>query len=176
MAEAPSSSSLLKSVKDHNLMISESELNTAQNLMQLSDEDESNDIRGSKRRRNKSDESVNDIIMAKIQEIFGNDIEVFPTKKQRRYRSLVSIYMVTRPVNAANDTREGSENYSSLGDHSPVKSNINGGCACQSGNVCRAGIYRGIKDELIGDFMDNNAPYAKIMVDVLASEKACHHG
>nr|KYP67814.1 hypothetical protein KK1_024167 [Cajanus cajan] len=71
--------------------------------MQLSEEEESNSIARSKRRRNKNEEKaeeLSDIIMAKIQEIFGNDIEVFPTKKQRRYRSLVSIYMVTRPVNA----------------------------------------------------------------------------
>ncbi|KAL9329720.1 hypothetical protein ACSQ67_004723 [Phaseolus vulgaris] len=92
-------------MKDHNFMISESEVEAEQNLMQLEDEEERHSIRGSKRSRSKGDESLSDIIMAKIQEIFGNDIEVFPTKKQRRYRSLVSIYMVTRPVNAANDTR-----------------------------------------------------------------------
>ncbi|QCD84786.1 hypothetical protein DEO72_LG2g5144 [Vigna unguiculata] len=103
MAESPSSS-LPKSVKDHNMIITESEVDAEQKLMQLSDEEERNSIRGSKRSRSKSDESLSDIIMAKIQEIFGNDIEVFPTKKQRRYRSLVSIYMVTRPVNAANHT------------------------------------------------------------------------
>lgn len=106
MAESPSSSSL-PSVKDHNMMMTESEVDAEQKLMQLSGEEESNSIRGSKRSRSKGDESLSDIIMAKIQEIFGNDIEVFPTKKQRRYRSLVSIYMVTRPVNvnAANHTR-----------------------------------------------------------------------
>ncbi|XP_020215702.1 uncharacterized protein LOC109799539 [Cajanus cajan] len=101
MAEAPSSSSSLresKVVKDH-----ECDVDAAQKLMQLSEEEESNSIARSKRRRNKNEEKaeeLSDIIMAKIQEIFGNDIEVFPTKKQRRYRSLVSIYMVTRPVNA----------------------------------------------------------------------------
>ncbi|ESW31792.1 hypothetical protein PHAVU_002G268100 [Phaseolus vulgaris] len=106
MAETPSSSLRKgKNMKDHNFMISESEVEAEQNLMQLKDEEERHSIRGSKRSRSKGDESLSDIIMAKIQEIFGNDIEVFPTKKQRRYRSLVSIYMVTRPVNAANDTR-----------------------------------------------------------------------
>lgn len=104
MAEAPSPRSSLrkgksKVVKDHCLMITESEVDAAENLMQLSGEDESN-----KRSRSEVDQRLSGIIMAKIQEIFGNDvIEVFPTKKQRRYRSLVSIYMVTRPVNAGND-------------------------------------------------------------------------
>ncbi|BAT73299.1 hypothetical protein LR48_Vigan01g018000 [Vigna angularis] len=107
MAESPSSSSSLPSVKDHNMMMTESEVDAEQKLMQLGGGEKSNSFRGSKRSRSKGDESLSDIIMAKIQEIFGNDIEVFPTKKQRRYRSLVSIYMVTRPVNvnAANHTR-----------------------------------------------------------------------
>lgn len=47
-----------------------------------------------------------DIIMAKIQEIFGKDhVEVFPIKKkkkQRRYRSLVNIYMSTTPIHVGN--------------------------------------------------------------------------
>lgn len=91
-------------MKDHRSVISECDVDAAQNLMQLSDEEESNNIIiGSKRRRRSKD--IEEVIMAKIQEIFGNDIEVFPTKKQRRYRSLMSIYMVTRPVNAGNDTR-----------------------------------------------------------------------
>ncbi|KAG5000218.1 hypothetical protein AAZX31_08G143600 [Glycine max] len=104
MAEAPSPRSSLrkgksKVVKDHCLMITESEVDAAENLMQLSGEDESN-----KRSRSEVDQRLSGIIMAKIQEIFGNDvIEVFPTKKQRRYRSLVSIYLVTSPVNAGND-------------------------------------------------------------------------
>lgn len=105
MAEAPSPRSSLrkgksKVVKDHCLVITESDVDAAQNLS------------GSKRSRSMDEEKgeevgqrLSNIIMAKIQEIFGNDIdiEVFPTKKQRRYRSLVSIYMVTRPVNAGND-------------------------------------------------------------------------
>lgn len=104
MAEAPCRSSSRKGkskvVKDHCLMITESEVDAAENLMQLSGEDESN-----KRSRSEVDQRLSGIIMAKIQEIFGNDIdiEVFPTKKQRRYRSLVSIYLVTSPVNAGND-------------------------------------------------------------------------
>lgn len=103
MAEAPCRSSSRKGkskvVKDHCLVITESDVDAAQNLS------------GSKRSRSMDEEKgeevgqrLSNIIMAKIQEIFGNDvIEVFPTKKQRRYRSLVSIYMVTRPVNAGND-------------------------------------------------------------------------
>ncbi|KAG5155392.1 hypothetical protein JHK82_013361 [Glycine max] len=102
--EAPCRSSSRKGkskvVKDHCLVITESDVDAAQNLS------------GSKRSRSMDEEKgeevgqrLSNIIMAKIQEIFGNDIdiEVFPTKKQRRYRSLVSIYMVTRPVNAGND-------------------------------------------------------------------------
>lgn len=103
MAEAPCRSSSRKGkskvVKDHCLVITESDVDAAQNLS------------GSKRSRSMDEEKgeevgqrLSNIIMAKIQEIFGNDvIEVFPTKKQRRYRSLVSIYLVTSPVNAGND-------------------------------------------------------------------------
>ncbi|RDX93789.1 hypothetical protein CR513_23902, partial [Mucuna pruriens] len=110
MAKAPSSWRRSKVVKDHPLMISECDVDAAQNLMQqLSDEEDTNNITRNKRSRSmderKVDQRLSDIIMAKIQEIFGNDVEVFPTKKQRRYRSLVSIYTVTTPVNAGNDTR-----------------------------------------------------------------------
>jgi len=93
----------VQSVEDQNLMAET--LSHSSSLRKSKSMKDQNSIRGSKRSRSKGDESLSDIIMAKIQEIFGNDVEVYPTKKQRRYRSLVSIYMVTRPVNAANDTR-----------------------------------------------------------------------
>ena len=112
MAEAPSpcSSSSRKHKKAIDIdghLITESDMEAAQQLMQLSDEENSNNIKsGKKKRRSFDDEEEvdqrpNDIVMAKIQEIFGKDIEDFPAKKQRRYRSLVNIYMATRPVNAA---------------------------------------------------------------------------
>ncbi|KAK7399429.1 hypothetical protein VNO78_10611 [Psophocarpus tetragonolobus] len=107
MAETACSSSWCKNKVDDELMISEwSEVDAAQKLMQLSDEEEIINIKGTKRSRNVAKhERLSDIIMAKIQEIFGSDIESFPMKKQRRYRSLVSIYMVTRPVNVGSATR-----------------------------------------------------------------------
>ncbi|OIW17842.1 hypothetical protein TanjilG_02470 [Lupinus angustifolius] len=105
---------------DHIHLITKSELEAAQQLMELSDEENNsnNNISASfmKRKRRRAwdydeEERVNqrvsndDIIMAKIQEIFGNDFEAFKPKKQRRYRSLVNIYMTTRPLNAGNGTR-----------------------------------------------------------------------
>lgn len=66
------------------------DVEAAQQLLELSDEEK-------KRRRSSSG-----IVMAKIQEIFGKEINeaVFPStkKKQRRYRSLVNIYMATTPI------------------------------------------------------------------------------
>ncbi|KAL5053310.1 hypothetical protein RYX36_033992 [Vicia faba] len=119
MGEAPSSFSwrkmkIMEYYDDEN--INECDVDAAQKLMELSDEEKSNrsnTIRGSnnsnKRFRRSSEVEENnidekhDIVMAKIQEIFGKDVEVFPmVKKQRRYRSLVNIYMSTTPVK---DTR-----------------------------------------------------------------------
>ncbi|KAK7247524.1 hypothetical protein RIF29_42408 [Crotalaria pallida] len=115
------SNKILKMVENVNdNMITESEMEAAQQLMELSDEDNSSSSNNTKRMKRKriiwdeeeeEDEqlSVNsshdDMIMAKIQEIFGNDVEVFRPKKQRRYRSLVNIYMVTTPLNAGQGTR-----------------------------------------------------------------------
>jgi len=57
----------------------------------------------SNRHEEEEKQQSDDIVMAKIQEIFGKDVEVFPiVKKQRRHRSLVNIYMATTPIN---DTR-----------------------------------------------------------------------
>ncbi|XP_058735553.1 uncharacterized protein LOC131607587 [Vicia villosa] len=113
-AEAPSSFSWrkMKIMEYYDVQnINECDVDAAQKLMELSDEEKSNrnnTVRDSssssrsKRFRRSSDEK-HDIVMAKIQEIFGKDVEVFPmVKKQRRYRSLVNIYMSTTPVS---DTR-----------------------------------------------------------------------
>ncbi|PNY00086.1 hypothetical protein L195_g023361 [Trifolium pratense] len=84
---------------DHHL-IKECDVNAAQKLMELSDEETKIDnIRGGGSKRIRK-QSSDDIVMAKIQEIFGKDVEVFPIiKKQRRYRSLVNIYRATTPIN-----------------------------------------------------------------------------
>ncbi|XP_061343895.1 uncharacterized protein LOC133289882 [Gastrolobium bilobum] len=110
MAETSSSSR-----KSKECLITELEdMDAAQQLMQLSDEENNNNnnniVISRKRSRSMDEEEVdqrtsNDTIMAKIQEIFGKDIEVFTPKKQRRYRSLVNIYMETSPINAGNDRR-----------------------------------------------------------------------
>lgn len=104
-AEAPSSLSwrkmkIMENYDDENM--NECDVDAAQKLMELSDEEKSK--RNNKRFRRWSEvEEKHDIVMAKIQEIFGKDVEVFPiVKKQRRYRSLVNIYMSTTPVS---DTR-----------------------------------------------------------------------
>ncbi|KAE9601304.1 hypothetical protein Lal_00024017 [Lupinus albus] len=122
---SPSSSSSCSSRKSNHIhFITESEMEAAHHLMELSDEENNsnnnnNNIASSfmKRKRTRTwdyieeEEGVkqrvcnDDIIIAKIQEIFGNDFEVFQPKKQRRYRSLVNIYMTTRPLNAGNGTR-----------------------------------------------------------------------
>ena len=84
--------------------LNESEMAAAQQLMQLSDEDSNNNISNSKRNRSSEeevDQTLSYITLAKIEEIFGKD-EVFRPKKQRRYRSLVNIYMATTPINVGN--------------------------------------------------------------------------
>ena len=82
--------------------LNELEMVAAQQLMQLSDE-ENNHSSGKRNRSSDEevDQTLSDITSAKIEEIFGKD-EVFRPKKQRRYRSLVNIYMTTRPINAGN--------------------------------------------------------------------------
>ncbi|CAK8578906.1 unnamed protein product [Lathyrus sativus] len=106
-AEAPCSFSWRKmkimeySYDDSN--INECDVDAAQKLMELSDEEKSKRKNKRFRRWSEVEEKHDDIVMAKIQEIFGKDVEVFPmVKKQRRYRSLVNIYMSTTPVT---DTR-----------------------------------------------------------------------
>lgn len=83
-------------------LITELEMEAVQQLIQLSDEDSNSDNNVCTCKRNRrrwEDEEVNprlndDITLEKkIQ-------EVFRSKKQKRYRSLVNIYTETRPVNA----------------------------------------------------------------------------
>jgi hypothetical protein len=101
----------MKIVEYDQHLINEYDVDAAQKLMDLSDEEKgNNNIRGRRSKRMRSNrheegkkQQSDDIVMAKIQEIFGKDVEVFPiVKKQRRYRSLVNIYMATTPIN---DTR-----------------------------------------------------------------------
>ncbi|RDX84499.1 hypothetical protein CR513_34440, partial [Mucuna pruriens] len=94
MAEAPSSGK-------RKPQITESDMEAAQQLIQLSEDSSSDDIAG-KRNRSWGEQEVHqrpsDITIAnKIREIFGED-EVSQPKKQRRYRSLTNIYMATTPI------------------------------------------------------------------------------
>ncbi|KAI5323728.1 PREDICTED: CICLE_v10027329mg [Prunus dulcis] len=90
--------------------MTESELAAAQQLMQLSDEDNNNNSSSSsssssnkntKHEGEEVDQSplINVITWAKIEEIFGKEEDVDRPKK-RRYRSLASIYLTSKPVNA----------------------------------------------------------------------------
>lgn len=79
----------------------DTDMTAVQQLMQLSDEDDSNNKK--KERNNKEiegevDQRRSEITTAKIEEIFGKEEAYRP--KKRRYRSLVSIYMATKPMNA----------------------------------------------------------------------------
>lgn len=66
----------------------------AERLMQLSDEESSSSETEKKKRRLRDQ---NEVIWATIEEIFGKEEEIFrPAKK--RYRSIVSIYMCTKPM------------------------------------------------------------------------------
>lgn len=84
------------------------EMAAAQQLMQLSGDEEENDCRKSRNKRNPDDgedeleQNQSDITSAKIEEIFGReeeDEEKQLRPRKRRYRSLVHIYMTTKPVN-----------------------------------------------------------------------------
>lgn len=79
------------------------DMRVVQHLMQLSDEDNS--------MKRDTDEEVDQprsvrghhetTTMAKIEEIFGKEEDAYRPKK-RRYRSLVSIYTATKPMNNIN--------------------------------------------------------------------------
>jgi hypothetical protein len=97
MAESPSST--CKTIPQKVLM--DTDMTAVQQLMQLSDEDNNNNNK--KERNNKEiegevDQRRSEITTAKIEEIFGKEEAYRP--KKRRYRSLVSIYMATKPMNA----------------------------------------------------------------------------
>ncbi|MED6162435.1 hypothetical protein PIB30_070401, partial [Stylosanthes scabra] len=86
--------------EDMLVMVTDSDMEAAAHLVQLSDEDSSCNNKTRRRRRRTSH-----VTWAKIREIFGED-EVFhhhhllpqPKKQKRRYRSLVNIYMATTPI------------------------------------------------------------------------------
>ncbi|KAK9272692.1 hypothetical protein L1049_003069 [Liquidambar formosana] len=71
----------------------------AQQLMQLSGDDDSANGSGNKSKNvdEEIDQNHSEITSAKIREIFGQEEEVLRPRK-RRYRSLVHIYMTTKPV------------------------------------------------------------------------------
>lgn len=119
-AEAPSNSSSSRSNVYHQgsdeTALTESELNAAQQLMQLSD-NSSSSCGSSKKRRSsckgeeyyETDEEgvveyqspLSVITCAKIEEIFGKEDEqdFRPIKKKTtRYRSLADIYLMTKPI------------------------------------------------------------------------------
>ena len=98
MAEFLSTTSKTNSQKGLN----ELDMAAAQQLMQLSDEDSNNDEKRCSKRDSDDDQSQSEITSALIEAIFGKEDkekEVYRPKK-RRYRSLVSIYTTTKPVNA----------------------------------------------------------------------------
>lgn len=96
MAESPSSTRKSNPQKVMTVM----DMRVVQQLMQLSDEDNKNN-----NRKNDKDEVVDQprsdrsttMAKAKIEEIFGKEDAYRP--KKRRYRSLVSIYTATKPMN-----------------------------------------------------------------------------
>ena len=96
--------------------LTESDMAAAQNLMQLSEEDSNSDEKNCNK-RDSDDEEVDDrsqsrseITSALIEEIFGKEDEEVYRPKKRRYRSLVSIYTATKPVNARFQRRVRSYN------------------------------------------------------------------
>nr|XP_023885232.1 uncharacterized protein LOC111997379 [Quercus suber]POE69806.1 hypothetical protein CFP56_78998 [Quercus suber] len=80
--------------------LTESDMAAAQQLMQLSDEDSNNDEKRCSKRDSDYDQSQSEITSALIKEIFGKEDEEVYRLKKRKYRSLVSIYTTTKPVNA----------------------------------------------------------------------------
>ncbi|KAK7282386.1 hypothetical protein RIF29_11094 [Crotalaria pallida] len=82
-------------------IITESDIEAAQQLIQLSVKDNINVVTLKRNRRCEEDEYVdNDIALGeKIQEIFGEYEVSGPKKKRKRYRSLANIYKETKPIN-----------------------------------------------------------------------------
>ncbi|KAJ7945301.1 hypothetical protein O6P43_030382 [Quillaja saponaria] len=94
MAESHSS---CKSTTETQKALTDMDMVAVQQLMQLSDEDNNNNSSKKKNtRRIDNDHDDEEVDQEKT------SIEVScRSKKQRRYRSLVNIYMETRPMNAA---------------------------------------------------------------------------
>lgn len=108
MAESSSSSRKSNLQK----VLTEPEMAAAQQLMQLSDEDSyNNNNSSSKKKRDvhtddeEVDQSRSEITSAMIEELFGKEDACRP--KKRRYRSLVSIYTATKPINGRYVREEG---------------------------------------------------------------------
>ncbi|KAL2339417.1 hypothetical protein Fmac_007357 [Flemingia macrophylla] len=88
--------------------MTESDMEAAQHLIQLSEDSSSVDNTASKRNRDEEEgeEEEQEILQImseitisnKMREIFGDHEVVSQPKKQRRYRSLVNIYMATTPM------------------------------------------------------------------------------
>ncbi|OIV89241.1 hypothetical protein TanjilG_24361 [Lupinus angustifolius] len=91
-------------------LITESDIEAAQQLIQLSEEDNNSHnnnnkklIMGKRNRRRFEDEEVDQSVYGdielekKIQEVFGEN-QIFQPKKKKRYRSLKNVYKETKPV------------------------------------------------------------------------------
>lgn len=88
--------------------LNDSDMDAVQKLMQLSDEENSNNNSNFSCKNKFIDYSVNQRLKVvnfktweKIEEIFGKEEEqglVYRPKKKRRYRSLANIYMTTNPI------------------------------------------------------------------------------
>ncbi|KAJ9170263.1 hypothetical protein P3X46_018385 [Hevea brasiliensis] len=94
-------------------VLTDSEMVAAQQLMQLSDEDNSNSINRKNKNKNKNkldhdkdkdeefDRNSQDEITStkKIEEIFGKEEEfIIERRRKKRMRSLESIYKATKPI------------------------------------------------------------------------------
>uniref|UniRef100_A0A2C9URB8 Uncharacterized protein n=1 Tax=Manihot esculenta TaxID=3983 RepID=A0A2C9URB8_MANES len=95
-----------------NKVLTDSEMVAARQLMQLSDEDNSNSINRKNKKKFDYDEdddeeydrsSQDEITSKKIEEIFGKeeDFIVERQARKKRFRSLQSIYKVTKPMKTA---------------------------------------------------------------------------
>ncbi|XP_048232387.1 uncharacterized protein LOC8273687 [Ricinus communis] len=90
-------------------VLTDSEMVAAQQLMQLSDEDNSSSINKNSSNRNRKNiyedeeldrRSQDEITSKKIEEIFGKDEELEQERpKKKRFRSIKSIYKATKPIN-----------------------------------------------------------------------------
>jgi hypothetical protein len=104
---------MAESLSSRNLqtLLTESEMAAAQQLMQLSDEDSYNNDNNRKKRDahtdddEEVDQSRSEITSAIIEEIFGKEEACRCRPKKQRYRSLVSIYTATKPINGRFEKR-----------------------------------------------------------------------